>query len=330
MPTISVIVPVYKVEPYLDRCVKSILAQTYTDFELILVDDGSPDNCPAMCDAWAEKDSRIVVIHQANGGLSAARNAGIDWAFQHSNSEWLTFIDSDDWVQSEYLAVLYQAAIANGTELSACEVSHVTEEAVSPIALPIKSEVMESEFAYSHCHGMFMIACAKLYRKPLWNAVRFPIGKLHEDAFTAYKVLFDAQCVAICDTPLYYYYQNLGGIMNSPWTPKRLDEVAAHEEQMEYMKKNGYKVALKTEKQAYCRVLARHIVATQTGSKEHQRYVKPLRRKLKNALLQQSRKAAYPIQGNEWVYEAAFPVEMRIYWVIKAIQRKFLRLFCNQ
>lgn len=329
MPTISVIVPVYKVEAYLDRCVKSILAQTYTDFELILVDDGSPDNCPAMCDAWAEKDSRIVVIHQANGGLSAARNAGIDWAFAHSDSEWLTFIDSDDWVHSEYLAVLYQAVTTNGTELSACEANRVTEEVLFPIAFPIKSKVMESEFAYSHRYGMLLIACAKLYRKPLWNGVRFPVGKLHEDAFTVYKILFDAQRVAICDTPLYYYYQNLSGIMNSPWTPKRLDEMAAHEEQIEYMKKNGYLAALKTEKQAYCRVLARHIVATHKGSKQYHRYTKPLRRKLKKELLQQSRKA-YPIQGNEWVYEAAFPVEMRIYWVIKAVPRKILSLFCKQ
>ena len=103
MPTISVIVPVYKVEKYIHRCVDSILSQTFTDFELILVDDGSPDNCGKICDEYAEKDIRIHVIHQENGGLSAARNAGIDWVFANSDSEWITFIDSDDWVHPEYL-----------------------------------------------------------------------------------------------------------------------------------------------------------------------------------------------------------------------------------
>ncbi len=110
MSTVSIIVPVYKVEPYLRRCVDSILAQTFTDFELILVDDGSPDNCPAICDEYVEKDDRVHVIHQENGGLSAARNAGIDWAFANSNSQWLNFVDSDDWVHPEYLERLRNAA----------------------------------------------------------------------------------------------------------------------------------------------------------------------------------------------------------------------------
>ena len=111
MPQISVIVPVYKVEPYLRRCVDSILAQTFTDFELILVDDGSPDNSGAICDEYAQKDARVHVIHQENGGLSAARNAGIDWVFAHSDSQWLTFVDSDDWVHPEYLERLYHAVL---------------------------------------------------------------------------------------------------------------------------------------------------------------------------------------------------------------------------
>ena len=120
MPTISVIVPVYKVEPYLHRCVDSILNQTFEDFELILVDDGSPDNCPVICDEYAAKDSRVVVIHQENGGLSAARNAGIDWAFANSNSQWLSFVDSDDWIHPQTLEHLLRAVEENGTKISIC------------------------------------------------------------------------------------------------------------------------------------------------------------------------------------------------------------------
>ncbi len=98
MPSVSIIVPVYKVEPYLHRCIDSVLVQTLSDFELVLVDDGSPDNCGKLCDEYAENDVRIHVIHQENGGLSAARNAGLDCVFAISSSQWITSVDSDDWI----------------------------------------------------------------------------------------------------------------------------------------------------------------------------------------------------------------------------------------
>ena len=120
MSIISVIVPVYNVEPYLNRCVDSILEQTFTDFELILVDDGSPDNCPAICDEYARKDSRIHVIHQKNGGLSDARNAGIDWVVANSDSQWISFVDSDDWVHPMYLFTLLSAVKTTNTYVSVC------------------------------------------------------------------------------------------------------------------------------------------------------------------------------------------------------------------
>jgi len=113
MPTISVIVPVYKVEPYLRRCVDSILNQTYTDFELILVDDGSPDGCPALCDEYAVKDSRIRVIHKSNGGVSSARNAGLEVA----QGEYITFVDSDDYIRPHLLNRVYQQAVETGMEM---------------------------------------------------------------------------------------------------------------------------------------------------------------------------------------------------------------------
>ena len=120
MAEISVIVPVYKVEAFLGRCVDSILSQSFSDFELILVDDGSPDNCGKMCEDYAKQDDRIHVIHQKNGGLSAARNTGIDWTFKHSESRWLAFVDSDDWVHPDYLKILYNTAKHTSCKLSAC------------------------------------------------------------------------------------------------------------------------------------------------------------------------------------------------------------------
>ena len=120
MATISVIVPVYKVEPYLHRCVDSILAQSFQDFELILVDDGSPDRCGVICDEYAQKDSRVRVIHQQNGGLSAARNAGIDLVLADSESQWLSFVDSDDWIHPLYLELLERAVRESGADAGAC------------------------------------------------------------------------------------------------------------------------------------------------------------------------------------------------------------------
>ena len=128
MPLVSVIVPVYKVELYLRRCVDSILAQTFCDFELILVDDGSPDNCGSICDEYASKDSKIHVIHQKNGGLSAARNAGIDWVFANSDSKYISFIDSDDWVHEKYLELLVKAIETNHDDFSQCALLRTTGE----------------------------------------------------------------------------------------------------------------------------------------------------------------------------------------------------------
>ena len=122
-PLLSIIVPVYKVENYLPKCIDSILAQTFTDFELILVEDGSPDNCPALCDAAAEKDARVRVIHQKNGGLSAARNAGLDAA----RGAWIGFVDSDDYIAPEMYEVLHQAVQSTGADLALCDYAEVDE-----------------------------------------------------------------------------------------------------------------------------------------------------------------------------------------------------------
>ena len=125
-PLLSIIVPVYKVENYLQKCIDSILAQTFTDFELILVEDGSPDGCPALCDAAAAKDARIRVLHQKNGGLSAARNAGLDVA----RGEWIGFVDSDDYIAPEMYETLYKAVQSTGADLALCDYAAVDEAGI--------------------------------------------------------------------------------------------------------------------------------------------------------------------------------------------------------
>ena len=208
---ISIIVPVYKVESYIRRCVDSILAQSYADFELILVDDGSPDGCGKICDEYAEKDSRIKVIHKENGGLSSARNAALDVVCEEKRAEWITFIDSDDWVHPEYLERLISAANKSGAQVVLSDFIMTDGEATG--------EVSENVFCYSPedfwVARRSPIACAKLYRRELFENMRYPVGKLHEDEFLTYKLIFACEKVAYTPSKTYLYFQNAGSIMGS-------------------------------------------------------------------------------------------------------------------
>lgn len=239
MPVISVIVPVYKVEEYLDRCVKSILAQTFEDFALILVDDGSPDNCGVICEDWAAKDPRITVLHQQNGGLSAARNAGIDWVFANSGSQWITFIDSDDWVHPEMLERLLDAALEQQVKISVC--GYTETEGENPSIPPETLEVTcwTPKAFYQQCFINATIACAKLYHRSCFETIRYPVGKLHEDEFITYKLLFESKYLAVIPAPLYAYYRNPAGITKNGWSPKRLHAWEAYDQQIAFFTERG-------------------------------------------------------------------------------------------
>ena len=254
MAAISVIVPVYKVERYLKRCVDSILDQTFRDFELILVDDGSPDRCGEICEKYAEKDKRIVVLHRENGGLSAARNTGLDWIFANSNSTYVTFIDSDDWVHPQYLEILSRVIESNNVAVSVGQFERVKERTTrnekKKNVFP-KEEIMETEVFFLRHEWNFNYACGKLYRREYFNEVRYPEGKNFEDTFTTYKVLFAGKTVAFIDYPLYYYFYNTEGISHSLWNPSELVIMEGIREQIRFYKENGFERALEKEKQLY-------------------------------------------------------------------------------
>ena len=234
MPKISVIVPVYKVEQYIHRCIDSILRQTFSNFELILVDDGSPDNCGKICDNYAQKYNRIHVIHKKNGGLSDARNKGIEWAFENSESEWIIFIDSDDWIHPVMLEKLYEANITNKTQISSCGFERTTGDEPEININEIRTYKTTPEKFYLENNINATIACAKLYKKECFESIRYPVGKLHEDEFTTYKILFAYAAVSVVEAPLYMYFQNENGIMLSKWNPKRLDALEAYKEQLQF------------------------------------------------------------------------------------------------
>ena len=245
MPNISVVVPVYKVEPYLRRCVDSILSQTYTDFQLILIDDGSPDNCGKICDEYAKKDSRIHVIHRENGGLSAARNSGIDWVFDGFFTEWITFIDSDDWVVVDYLEKLLDAAMLHGDRIVIGGFQKTHDGNVGKEKAEVSSVVnrYSPEAFWVHDQGNATVAWGKLYKTELFEDVRYPKGKLHEDEFTTYKLLFAQKMITVLPAKLYLYFQSPNSIMRSKWSAMKIDSLAAYEEQMLFFKINGYKLA---------------------------------------------------------------------------------------
>jgi len=243
MAKICVMVPIYKVEPYLRRCIDSILAQTFTDFEVILIDDGSPDNCPKICDEYKEKDSRIHVIHQKNKGIASTRNEGINYALNHTDCEWLTFIDSDDWVEKIYLEAMYDACISNGTDLSVLRFRTVWDYDIPPVN-EYKKNVMVYDirtafnyFFFDRYEISLTYSWGKLYNRKLFSEFRYPDGKIYEDLGSTYKILFLADKISFIDEIGYNYFQSTNSITRSKWNVKNADAFSYNKEVFAFFKK---------------------------------------------------------------------------------------------
>lgn len=264
MPQISVIVPVYKVEKYLSRCVDSILAQTFTDYEIILIDDGSPDHCGEMVDEYARKDERIIALHQENQGLSAARNSGIDIA----KGDYYTFVDSDDYIYPEYLSKLLNAVIRNDADISICGNIRFSEEPNQKIICNFEEErVVSGRDACKLMYDVprksanYVVAWGKLYRKKMFLNHRYPVGKMHEDQFVTYKLMYNAEKVVELGECLYGYYVNRNGIMNSLFKLKMYDGVVAFEETEKFFaEKKEHELVAKVKKEKDF-LLALHSIA---------------------------------------------------------------------
>lgn len=234
-PLISVIVPVYKVEDTLDRCVSSIVHQTYKNLQIILVDDGSPDNCPEMCDEWAKKDNRIKVIHQKNGGLSAARNAGLDICA----GRYIAFVDSDDYVDSRFIELLYRSLRQNNAKLAFCKVDSV-RGTLDASKFDSERTISLEECYENAAHWEFLVAWDKLYDASLWKNVRYPAGRIHEDEYVFHYIYGQCEYVAYIPDVLYHYTENENGIMHASVSPKRLDLCVALSNRINYFVENGY------------------------------------------------------------------------------------------
>lgn len=229
MDLISVIVPVYGVEAYLDACVQSIVDQTYQNLEIILVDDGSPDRCPAMCDAWAAKDSRIRVIHKENGGQGEARNFGLDSA----TGDYIGFVDSDDLIAPDMYGILLSDLKSRDADLIQCKMVMFDEFPLKKFPSSAEQNVRsvsgeeavavllkESDTITSTCPNV-------LAKASIAKNVRFDLGMVNEDVMWIYRMLKAAHCVLLSEDRLYGYYQRPGSTMNSVYSKKNLDAIKA-------------------------------------------------------------------------------------------------------
>jgi glycosyltransferase involved in cell wall biosynthesis len=237
MPSISIIVPIYNVELYLVKCIESILTQSFTDFELILVNDGSKDNCGRICDEYTKKDNRIKVIHKKNGGLSDARNAGI----QISSGQYIGFVDSDDWIEPEMFEKLYKLCLEKNADVSTCSI-YIWDngEKRHRWGATNKIRVFDSRTAIQKMYNEKLSgfsAWNKLYKKSIFNNIKFPKGRVYEDAAIMYRVYDCANKIVFLDTPLYNYNYRNSSITRSGFSEKRFDMVLNYFEAYSYMEK---------------------------------------------------------------------------------------------
>lgn len=237
MELISVIVPVYNIERYVERCINSIVKQTYCNLEIILVDDGSMDMSGKICDAWKQNDSRIKVIHKENGGLSDARNAGIDAA----SGQYYVFIDGDDEIHVEMIQRLYDALIAVKAEISMCRIEKIES------SRRFTTRTFESKEAYIELNSLDAVrkllldkmdcsACPKLYKKELFDNIRFPKGKTNEDFAVMYKIFITADKVVYMPDVLYFYFQREESITTTSFSIRQFDKYDNCIEMVEYIK----------------------------------------------------------------------------------------------
>ena len=222
MPKISVIVPVYNVEQYIHKCVDSILNQTFADFELILVDDGSPDNCDKFCDEYASKDNRVKVIHKKNGGVSEARNVGLDVAI----GEYISFVDPDDWIDKD----MYEQTLAymadNDLDIVCFDVEEVrTNKSFVRYKYDSNNSYTSHEAIYEILiDGIDNSPCNKIYKKYTWEGVRFPVGRRFEDVATIYKTFHNANKIGYMRKAYYHYFRREGSAIALSFDAQRRSE----------------------------------------------------------------------------------------------------------
>ena len=317
-PLISVIVPVYRVEAYLDRCMASLLAQTYENLEIILVDDGSPDGCPGLCDSYAQKDRRVRVIHQDNRGLSGARNTGIEAA----GGDYLAFVDSDDYVSRDFIRTLYELLEETGCAISQCRFAYVKGE-------PLRGtkdrdyHMYRGESLMGQLYGpeeeatCFVVAWNKLYKRELFAGIRYPLGRIHEDEATTYRLFHEGKKLVFTERILYGYYTENAGSITAVFSWKRLQWLTAQEERILFFQENGYERLLPAAYRKLCDACITFYLRCTKETEEQAAVQKDLMESLKR----------YCIQGDRWIRRLPFRTRTgyRLFCVSPFLYEKLLK-----
>lgn len=242
MALVSVIIPIYNVERYLDRCITSVVNQSHRELQIILIDDGSTDNSPEICDRWADVDPRITVIHQENCGVSIARNRGLDEAV----GEYVLWVDSDDYIAPESISRMIPMLDQANADMVICDFIKGANDAYAfHSSGEGHSEVIDNVTAlhriYVDSHSALRYAApwAKLAKRSIYQDIRYPEGKIFEDIYTTHKLLYRCERIAVLDLPLFYYFQRPDSIMNASFSMKKLDYLQALVERFEFYKNHS-------------------------------------------------------------------------------------------
>lgn len=315
MPEISVIVPVYNVEKYLNRCIESILCQTFTDIEIILVDDGSLDGCPAICDAYAEKYTNVRVFHKKNEGVSVARNEGV----KNALGKFVIFVDSDDWIAPQCLELLYRNLVDKKADISVCEMIEVSDN----ISFEVKDQNDLKEFhdnrdaivyfANLNNHK-FRSPWAKLIRKEIAFNNKFPSNRrFSEDTATVYKWYWDAKVVIDSNAILYYYYQNQESCVHSLIGKFKPEILLTLNELLSFFKDNNFYEQYEKYMHDYLFQMA-YQSELAIKDKHDEDIARKIKKELKNTIKNnRDVKSVSPLNDPQ-AFNVAYPKSMELFW----------------
>lgn len=327
---ISIIIPVYNAEKYLHRCIDSILAQTFTDFELILIDDGSPDNCGKICEEYAKMDSRIHVIHTENKGVSTARNKGIEV----SNGEFIYFADSDDWMSKDCLQKLYNACEKTNSQIAFSDYAMAYDDEnnnkyfvcdIGDLTTFSNREALEyyAELNLKRNYGQFRTPWGKLIKKDLVLNNPFPMDRVYaEDAACVYLWMWNSKKLVHCSFIGYFYYQNNESICNKAHGKHLVGNFMTEEEWLAFFKRNGFPKLYSLTCERYINDCLWALNGIEHSKKqERNTFIKLLRKGLKKY----GPVANVSLKTDSYIYEIAYPTEMKYYWYWQALKRKIKR-----
>lgn len=323
MSEISIIIPVYNSEAYLHRCLNSIIGQTFSDFDVVLVDDGSQDKSFDICNEFERMDTRITAIHQKNSGPSIARNRGIEYAWQYSDSRYFMFVDSDDCLHHQCLEYMLQSMKDSDATVSMCRHRYVSA-----------NEYFEMDEDYEQCffeeitaenlmvsqNSAFNYIWGKLYSKDCFSTLRYPENiSFGEDNLVTFKVLFECDKVVYIENVLYYYFYTSTGITKSPWTVESLDVFEGIQAQLDYYKKYDYEKAYYKELELYIQQYAYQIHRIRENKENYinnKPYLQMMKHKMKKLLMENKE---YKERESMYWFEALHPIKAKILRLTKNI-----------